>query len=316
MKTQKALLKVILIFMLVILASLLLLFSIPIGHKAFAEDTTKIFVGQDPSKTLEQKSSELKYNNTVGSKAVLTVLLPDLNEDASAWSRSLIKKFSYNENSLLEILKSDSNGDLYTAIYSNYELYITKLYRTHYVNTFDSNADYYERNFSTYSTAHKIITVSFNKVNEVDDRINFSTAYEETEKLINLVLYDLKKTGVAKPTVNIIGHGRGGTGGKGGKGKFGVHAAKGGTGGTGGAGGDGGAGGNYGSALATLGVTVDFGNASVTKTNGTGGAGGAGGNGGAGGTGGQGGDKWPTGNLADSGATGSRGANGHKGSDG
>lgn len=210
MKTQKALLKVILIFMLVILASLLLLFSIPIGHKAFAEDTTKIFVGQDPSKTLEQKSSELKYNNTVGSKAVLTVLLPDLNEDASAWSRSLIKKFSYNENSLLEILKSDSNGDLYTAIYSNYELYITKLSRTHYVNTFDSNADYYERNFSTYSTAHKIITVSFNKVNEVDDRINFSTAYEETEKLINLVLYDLKKTGVAKPTVNIIGHGRGG----------------------------------------------------------------------------------------------------------
>jgi len=209
MKTRKSILKVILAVMLVILAAMLLLFSIPSVNNALAADAENTFTGVDPSKTLAEKSSELKYNNTTGSKAVLTVLLPDLGEDASAWSSSLIKKFSYDENSLPERLKADSNGDLYSAVYSNDQLYITQLNNYNYTNQYDY-MDNFVVMFSEYSAAHKIIMVSFTKLSEVYEDIAFDTAYAETEKLINLVLYDLKKTGVVRPTVNIIGHGRGG----------------------------------------------------------------------------------------------------------
>lgn len=63
---------------------------------AKADDHVSPFMGQDSNLTLSQKSSAINYPTGSTCVPMLTVLLPDINENASAWSSNYLKGGHHN----------------------------------------------------------------------------------------------------------------------------------------------------------------------------------------------------------------------------
>ena len=210
MKTnQKKCLSIIIAVFLVLFAGIIII-SVPNQSiAANADNDFPAFTGQDSTLTLAQKSSAINYSSGSSSIPMLTVLIPDINEDASAWSKNYLKGgFSYNAEYLPEQIESTySNAEIYSAIYDGSILYITRIHDSYFpikVQEIESTEEIYA-SFATKTESHRVLLLSFgNKEN------TYAEAYIEVNKMITLALYDLKKLTNFNATVNIIGHGRGG----------------------------------------------------------------------------------------------------------
>ena len=166
------------------------------------------FIGQDSNKSLEQNEAELINQSGVSCTPMLTVFIPDIGEDASAWSNNYFKGgFSYNAEYLPEQIVTNYNHvQVYSAHYDNSKLYIAQMDNTSFVlDAHDFENEKKVVSFSTDVEKHRVVLLSFSKKDKA-----FADAYAEVNKLITLVLYDLRKLTNLNATVNIIGHGRGG----------------------------------------------------------------------------------------------------------
>ena len=108
MKTnQKKCLSIIIAVFLVLFAGIIII-SVPNQLiAANADNGFPAFTGQDSTLTLAQKSSAINYSSGSSDIPMLTVLIPDINEDASAWSKNYLKGgFSYNAEYLPEQIES------------------------------------------------------------------------------------------------------------------------------------------------------------------------------------------------------------------
>ncbi len=210
MKTKQRLASFIIIAMFLSLLTAITIIAIP--DKPFAVDAESImvspFVGEAPHLTLEQKASAINYPANTNNTPMLTIFIPDVNEDASAWSNNYFYGgFSYDEKFLPERIESTyGNAEIYTAKYQNSQLYVARCKKSNYeIDATKFKTQDEITSFSSDANKHRIILLSFNNPTDI-----FSTAYTEVNKLITFVLYDLKVLTNLNATVNIIGHGRGG----------------------------------------------------------------------------------------------------------
>lgn len=136
MKTKQRLASFIIIAMLLSLLTAITIIAIP--DKPFAVDAESIvsspFVGEAPHLTLEQKASAINYPANTNNTPMLTIFIPDVNEDASAWSKNyLYGGFSYNEKFLPERIESAyDNAEIYTAKYQDSQLYVARCKKSNY----------------------------------------------------------------------------------------------------------------------------------------------------------------------------------------
>ena len=130
MKTKQRLASFIIIAMFLSLLTAITIIAIP--DKPFAVDAESImvspFVGEAPHLTLEQKASAINYPANTNNTPMLTIFIPDVNEDASAWSNNYFYGgFSYDEKFLPERIESTyGNAEIYTAKYQNSQLYVAR----------------------------------------------------------------------------------------------------------------------------------------------------------------------------------------------
>lgn len=210
MKTKRNKSLAVMIAVFLILFAVMTIIGIPTQPNAAKADIDiYAFTGTDPNLTLSQKSSAIAYPSISAKVPMLTVLVPDINENASVWSNNYFKGgFSYNAEYLPEQMASTySNVQLYSAFFENSDLYIKLLQNEDFVLEKDEikSSEGVFSNFSDNGVEHKVILINFSK-----KKGNFALAYAELNKLITLVLYDLKKSTALNASVNIIGHGRGG----------------------------------------------------------------------------------------------------------
>ena len=131
MKTHKNRNLAVIISILMILFAGMIIIAIPNQTIAAKADVNvSPFIGQDSSLTLSQKSSVINYPAGSTCVSMLTVFIPDINENASAWSNNYLKGgFSYNAEYLPEQIESAySNAEIYSAFYEGSYLYITRIH--------------------------------------------------------------------------------------------------------------------------------------------------------------------------------------------
>ena len=160
---QKICLSIIIAIFLVLFAGMIII-SIP-NQKitAKADDNAPPFMGQDANLTLLQKSSAISYPTDSTRVPMLTVLIPDINEDASAWSKDYLKGvFSYNAEYLPEQIESTySNAEIYSSIYDMSALYITRIHDSYFpkkVQEIESTEEIYT-SFTTKAERHRVLII-------------------------------------------------------------------------------------------------------------------------------------------------------------
>ena len=184
MKTKRNKSLAVMIAVFLILFAVMTIIGIPTQPNAAKADIDiSAFTGTDPNLTLSQKSSAIAYPSISAKVPMLTVLVPDINENASVWSNNYFKGgFSYNAEYLPEQMASThSNVQLYSAFFENSDLYIKLLQNEDFVlkkNEINNNEGIFS-NFSDNNVEHKVILISFS---EQDG--NFALAYAELNKLI------------------------------------------------------------------------------------------------------------------------------------
>ena len=164
MKTnQKKCLSIIIAVFLVLFAGIIII-SVPNQLiAANADNGFPAFTGQDSTLTLAQKSSAINYSSGSSDIPMLTVLIPDINEDASAWSKNYLKGgFSYNAEYLPEQIESTySNAEIYSSIYDMSALYITRIHDSYFpkkVQEIESTEEIYT-SFTTKAERHRVLII-------------------------------------------------------------------------------------------------------------------------------------------------------------
>lgn len=191
----------------------ILMLSLPASIRAYADENMG-FIGSDDGITYQQKEEEITYNpnDTInpssGGAPCITMLVPGIGEDASAWSGSFVGGgYGYDMDSLPEQIRETYNDvKVYVAIFNetatSYK--IVEQTKDNYNNNFivANGLTKFSNDIVSY---HSVVMLQFS-----NDQLPQSQAYSELELVVNSLLYEYKYWGAPNPTVNLIGHGRGG----------------------------------------------------------------------------------------------------------
>jgi hypothetical protein len=223
------------IFSVLLLLILVFLVANKINVKAYESNAIE-FIGQDSSKTKDEKSNAIKItDNNSEYETSITFLVHGLTSKPSVWSNTLGKvyganvvnpspAFQYDPNSIIEVLRRRCNADVYlvdecqTVItaYDENDVAISastnsfKL-RKLFVTTDSSGQLVYANNnyVSSITSVNNHVIVIYEASATDDDKI-VNVAYEELKFVINMVTYDVTKVKNSKVKINLIGHSRGG----------------------------------------------------------------------------------------------------------
>lgn len=171
---------------------------------ALGSDST-YFVGSDSNVTHVQKETAITYNPndpanpSSGGAPCLTVLVPGIGEDASAWSGSFVGGgYGYNPSSLPEQIRETFNNiKVFTTDFNTTATAysVEEQTKEYYNNEFDKmeGISSFSNDIITY---HSVVMIQFSDVD-----IAQIQAYAELELVVNDLLYEYKYWGAPNPTL-------------------------------------------------------------------------------------------------------------------